>query len=40
MVGYKIGAFRIQKRQVNLHNSEHNVNLKRKLDEKYSKEGP
>lgn len=40
MIGYKIGAFPIQKRLVDLHNSDHNVNLRKKQGEKYSKESP
>jgi ribosomal protein S19 len=40
MVGYKLGAFPIQRRSVVVHNSEHNVSLRKKQDEKYSKEGP
>lgn len=40
MVGYKVGALFIQRNLVDLHNSEHNVSLKKKQDEKYSEESP
>ena len=40
MIGHKVGALFIQKSMVNLHNSEHNVNLRIKQGEKYSEEGP
>jgi hypothetical protein len=40
MVGFKTGLLFLQRNLDDLHNSEHNVSLKKKHDVKYSEESP